>query len=436
MSTSLVKKTAFEELDTVAQQSAKGIDNLFKEIALFSPYFAFSDTQLIDNAGLRQAYLNDSSSITKLLFTEDPAYKVLGPTIEVCHRPQAKVNEQIFFERVIEHMIAKSKEPMLFSSLNPATNKKIRELREKKKSDEPVSYDEFISLLHETELTEATLFKNYVKWLNTLFNEKKHCSRKEWNFKTYATLVATVLSTKESLENYNPELKTPSAVQFHNWIKEEISKEQKPDRTPLRSELQKRFSKNEIRTPDKEIYEHIIDFPYNYNLVASHDYAFIERLRPPHLTRLFLESGLIGSRSLEQTKSEQIKEFMKKYRRPRKLKIEKKINFNAITYDDIIRIRTSEEFRSLLIRGFLKNDSPVAAYKYLEEYIKFLSLSLPKESVISQGDIQMLGGSVLSLIGLTFDLLAFIIGGVSLMITGLGTRLSSPHITDRDLERR
>ena len=57
----IVKKTVFEKLDTVNKLKPKQIDGLIKLNSLFSPSFAFSDTQLIDNKGLRQLYFQKTS---------------------------------------------------------------------------------------------------------------------------------------------------------------------------------------------------------------------------------------------------------------------------------------------------------------------------------------------------------------------------------------
>ena len=375
----IVKKTVFEELDTVNKLKPKQIDGLIKLNSLFSPSFAFSDTQLIDNKGFRDLYSQKPTQITKKMFDEDSASDAIGQTIEVCYRPQGKKGEEIDFRKVIENMIEKSKEPMLFSSLNPNSNKKLENVR---KNHGKVNYNEFIRILEKTEPTEVEIFNSYIEWLNEIFNKKNHCSKKEWSFQNYSELVTNVIKQKEELGKSYKDLRTPSASEFHCQLKK-ILKEN-PDRTPLIKELQNQFKLKKIKKTDKEIYEQIINFPYNYNLAKSHNYAFTQKTRHKDITKLFYEAGLLGSKSLERTKEEQIDKFKKKFKKPKLFKIKKTINLKKINYDHIQMIRTSSEFRDLLINRFLNNEDLISGCRAFEEYYKFLLRVLPTEKLNSE----------------------------------------------------
>ncbi len=375
----IVKKTVFEELDTVKKLKPMQIDRLIKLNSLFSPTFAFSDTQLIDNKGFRDLYSQKPAQITKKMFDEDSVSDAIGQTIEVCYRPQGEKGGEIKFQRIIENMIEKSKEPMLFSSLKPNSNKKLEQIRI---SHGKVTYDEFIRILKETEPTEAGIFENYIEWLNGIFNKKKHCSKKEWSFQNYSELVKNVIKQKEELGKSYKDLRTSSASAFHSWLKDKL--EEKPDRTPLIKELQSQFKLREIKKPDKEFYEQLINFPYNYNLAKSHNYALTQEPRSREFTKLFYEAGLIGSKSLERTKREQIEEFKRKFRRPNLLNFKKTIDIEAISYDHIQMIRTSPEFRELLINGFLNNDDLIDGCRMFKKYYKFLLSELPTEKLNSE----------------------------------------------------
>ena len=433
----IVKKTVFEELDTVNKLKPQQIDGLIKLEALFSPSFAFSDTQLIDNKGLRQLFHQKPTQIIKNIFEEDSLSIALGSTIEVCYRPQGKKGEEIDFRKVIENMIEKSEEPMLFSSLSPESNEKLRKLKE---SNGEIDYDKFISILDETEPTEARIFNNYIEWLNEIFNKKKHCSKKEWNFQNYSELVTNVIMEKEGLEKFHDKLKTPSAINFHSWLKNELEKN--PDRTTLIKELQSRdeFKINKKSMRDKKIYEQILNFPYNYNLAKSHNYAFTQETRSKDITKLFYEAGLIGSKSLERTKREQIEEYRKRIERPRLLSINRRINLNGINYDHIQKIRTSEEFRVYLINGFLNNDDLVDRCKMFKKYYKFLLRELPTVNL----NTDFLIISLADLPGFIYDIRTvnpedypFIIisHGAVLAIPLICNLLNKSKQTDRDIGR-
>jgi len=430
----IVKKTVFEELDTVNKLKPQQIDGLIKLEALFSPSFAFSDTQLIDNKGLRDLYFQKPSKITKNIFEEDSVSDTIGSTIEVCYRPKAKRGEEIDFRKVIENMIEKSKEPMLFSSLKPSSNEKLKKMRARHGK---VTYNEFIEILQNTEPTEAGIFNSYIEWLNGIFNKKNHCSKKEWNFQNYSELVTNVIEEKKELEKYYNKLKTPSATNFHSWLKDKL--EEKPDRTPLIKELQRKFKLREIKKPDKEIYEQILNFPYNYNLAKSHNYAFTQESRSKDLTELFYNAGLLGSKQLEKAKREQIEEFYRRYKRPRLLSINRRINLNKTNYDHIQMIRTSTEFRDLLINGFLNNDDLIMGHKAFEEYCKYIYSKLPKEESIIDEIPQIIAGGTITILGGIQNLNAvgiiIISCGVCMLVTNLFRTIKRNNQTDRDIGR-
>ena len=189
---------------------------------------------------------------------------------------------------------------------------------------------------------------------------------------------------------------------------------------------------------DKKIYEQLINFPYNYNLAKSHNYALTQESRSRDLTKLFYYSGLLGSKSLERTKREQIEEFNRRFERPRLLNINRRINLNAINYDHIQMIRTSPEFRDLLINGFLNNDDLITGHKAFEEYCKFISRKLPKEEFITNNIPVIIGGAITILGGIqNLNTVGIIIisYGVCIIVTNLFRARKLNKQTDRDIRR-
>jgi hypothetical protein len=241
-------------LDTVLRRKRRDTEFVLKLGALTAKHMVMSDTQLLDNEGIRQLLLHDGA-FKEFLTAAD--VDGVGPIVCCVRSPK--------LEEILRNMVVERDRPMLFSSLSGATNERLQALAPTERDIEG-----FLDIA-------GPEYRDYVERLDgMLFDEHARSSsllpwakwRWEYSDLVREALAAKIRVLKSGAGRTAASKEAKDALGVCEHLQRSIES-RRVDRSALYRELRQVPGKRALK---EGIIREIIDRPYIDNMVLSNGF--------------------------------------------------------------------------------------------------------------------------------------------------------------------